>query len=164
LLLVAGRGRAALCLPLKTVQRFLRRYWGLAVVAFLVIAWTTAQLGPGVLALLSGLVLFWAAFQARAWCGPANRRSGEFCRPNSRGLLLGCHLRESHQTSRPRRCPRARRCHHRARLTQHRGSPEEIDNFYATTEALAPEVTPGAGASRGERCLDHGNRAAVGEE
>ena len=75
------------------MERLLRKYWGLTVLAFLVIAWTTAQLGPGVLALLSVAVLFWAGLQAPAWCGAANR-SGAWCRNNSRGLFLGCHLRE----------------------------------------------------------------------
>jgi hypothetical protein len=79
---------------LITVERFLRRYWGLAALAFLVIAWTTAQLGPGVLTLLSVLVLVWAGFQAPAWCGAANRSGGGFCRNNSYGLFLGCYLRE----------------------------------------------------------------------
>jgi hypothetical protein len=76
------------------VEQFLRRYWGLVVLAFLVIAWTTAELGPGALAFLSGLVLVWAGFQAPAWCGAANRATGKSCRNNSRGLFLGCRLRQ----------------------------------------------------------------------
>jgi hypothetical protein len=81
--------------PLISMERFLRRYWGLAVLALLLFAWTR-EVGPGALLLLSALVTFWAAFQAPAWCGAANRPggSGAFCRNNSHGLLLGCHLRE----------------------------------------------------------------------
>jgi hypothetical protein len=74
------------------VQRFLRRYWGLAVLALLLFAWTR-DVGSGALLVLSGVVTFWAAFQAPAWCGAVNR-SGAFCRNNSSGVLLGCHLRE----------------------------------------------------------------------
>jgi hypothetical protein len=74
------------------VKRFLRRYWGLAVLALLLLAWTK-DVGPAALLVLSGVVTFWGAFQAPAWCGAANR-SGAFCRNNSHGLLLGCHLRE----------------------------------------------------------------------
>lgn len=74
------------------MKRLLRRYWGLAVLALLVFAWTR-EVGPGWLLVLSGAVTFWAAFQAPAWCGAVNR-SGAFCRNNSSGVLLGCHLRE----------------------------------------------------------------------
>jgi hypothetical protein len=42
---------------------------------------------------LSGLGLVWALFLAPVWCGAVTRK-GEFCRNNSWGLLLGCHLRE----------------------------------------------------------------------
>jgi hypothetical protein len=85
------------------MERFLRRYWGLAVLALLLFAWTK-QVGPGSLFVLSGLVIFWAAFQAPLWCGAVNRsgtrRQGEqeaatkFCRNNAYGLLMGCRLRE----------------------------------------------------------------------
>jgi hypothetical protein len=47
-----------------------------------------------VLFVLSGAVVVWSLFAAPAWCGAATRNRGAFCRNNSRGLLLGCHLRE----------------------------------------------------------------------
>jgi hypothetical protein len=78
------------------MKRFLRRYWGLVVLAILLTTWWRADTGPLVLLILSGLVTFWAAFQAPTWCGAANRpdQSYRYCRNNSRGLLMGCHLRE----------------------------------------------------------------------
>ncbi|MBM7490117.1 hypothetical protein JOD64_001339 [Micromonospora luteifusca] len=75
-------------------MKILRRYWGLVALALLLTAWWTTQVGPGVLYLLSGAVVLWSLFQAPAWCGAATRSRGGFCRNNSRGLLLGCHLRE----------------------------------------------------------------------
>ena len=79
-----------------TVVLFLRRYWGLVALAILVTAWWRGEAGPIPLLIVSALVTFWAAFQAPAWCGAANRasRTEPFCRNNSRGLLLGCHLRQ----------------------------------------------------------------------
>ncbi|MEV4718962.1 hypothetical protein AB0J94_17375 [Micromonospora noduli] len=74
-------------------MKILRRYWGLVALALLLTAWWTTQVGPGVLYLLSGAVVLWSLFQAPAWCGASRSRDG-FCRNNSRGLLLGCHLRE----------------------------------------------------------------------
>ena len=46
---------------------------------------------------LSVAVVLWSLFMAPAWCGAVNRTPGreiEFCRNNSLGLLLGCHLAE----------------------------------------------------------------------
>jgi hypothetical protein len=74
------------------VERFLRRWWGLLFLGLLLFAWTR-EVGPAALLILSAIVTFWAAFWAPAWCGAVNR-SGAFCRNNSRGVLLGCHLRE----------------------------------------------------------------------
>ncbi|TWG22150.1 hypothetical protein FHX75_12670 [Micromonospora palomenae] len=75
-------------------MKILRRHWGLVALVLLLTAWWTTQVGPGVLYLLSGAVVLWSLFQAPAWCGAATRSRGGFCRNNSRGLLLGCHLRE----------------------------------------------------------------------
>jgi hypothetical protein len=51
------------------VKQFLRRYWGLAVLALLLFAWTS-DTGPGALLVMSGVVTFWAAFQARPGAEP----------------------------------------------------------------------------------------------
>ncbi len=74
-------------------MRFLRQYWGLVALILLLTIWWTAETGPAPLMILSGLVVVWSLFWAPAWCGAANR-NGKFCINNSRGLLLGCHLRQ----------------------------------------------------------------------
>jgi hypothetical protein len=46
---------------------------------------------------LVGLLIFFVLFQAPVYCGAINRSRGadvEFCRNNSTGRLLGCHLRQ----------------------------------------------------------------------
>jgi hypothetical protein len=43
--------------------------------------------------MLSTLVVIYTLFQAPMWCC-ANTRSGEPCRNNSYGILLGCHVRQ----------------------------------------------------------------------
>ncbi|MET8062468.1 hypothetical protein [Micromonospora sp. NPDC005313] len=58
------------------------------------VLWLSGNTGPELLYLLSGGVVIWSLFQAPAWCGAVTRRRGVFCRNNSYGLLLGCHLRE----------------------------------------------------------------------
>lgn len=63
----------------------------------LVIALFLLLLGRADLTLIVGaavLVLVWALVLAPAYCGAETRRTGEFCRNNSFGLLLGCHLRQ----------------------------------------------------------------------
>src|SRR5215204_4463699 len=43
------------------------------------------------------LVIVWSLFAAPTWCGAVNRKRGkevEYCRNNSSGLLLGCHIRQ----------------------------------------------------------------------
>jgi hypothetical protein len=71
-----------------------RRRSGLLALLLLLAAWWTGSAGPEVLYLLSTGVVFWSLLQAPAWCGAATRRRETFCRNNSYGLLLGCHLRE----------------------------------------------------------------------
>jgi hypothetical protein len=73
------------------------RYWGYGVFAILLLSIGSNAFGPGVYAILIGLLIFFVLFQAPVYCGAINRtRSGEieFCRNNSRGLILGCHLRQ----------------------------------------------------------------------
>ena len=76
-------------------MKLFRRYWGLVALALLLTMWWTTKVGPVVLLVLSGAVVTWALFTAPGWCGAATRnRRAPFCHNNSRGLLLGCHLRE----------------------------------------------------------------------
>lgn len=73
------------------------RYWGYGVLAVLLLSLGTNAFGPGIYAVLVGLLIFFVLFQAPAYCGAINRQRGgdvEFCRNNSAGLLLGCHLRQ----------------------------------------------------------------------
>jgi len=49
--------------------------------------------GYAVILIFSLLSLVYFLVQAPLWCG-AETRTGDRCRNNSHGLLLGCHLRE----------------------------------------------------------------------
>src|SRR3954447_8495547 len=72
------------------------RFWGYGVLAILLLSLGSNAFGPGIYAVLVGLLIFFVLFQAPVYCGAINRRRGgdvEFCRNNSAGLLLGCHLR-----------------------------------------------------------------------
>ena len=71
----------------------LARWWGFALVVALLAALPTRAVPATLLFALSGLGLVWALFLAPVWCGAVTRKN-EFCRNNSWGLLLGCHLRE----------------------------------------------------------------------
>lgn len=75
-------------------MKILRRHWGLVLLLLLVAVWWTGNAGPELLYILSAGVVIWSLLQAPAWCGAATRKRGTFCRNNSYGLLLGCHIRE----------------------------------------------------------------------
>lgn len=73
------------------------RYWGYGVLAAIFLSLTINSVGPGIYALLVGLLFIFVLFQAPVYCGAINRKRGdsiEFCRNNSKGLILGCHLRQ----------------------------------------------------------------------
>ncbi|MGW4947204.1 hypothetical protein ACWEOZ_37090 [Actinoplanes sp. NPDC004185] len=73
------------------------RFWGYGVLAVLLLSLGSNAFGPVLYAVLVGLLIFFVLFQAPVYCGAINRRRGadvEFCRNNSAGLLLGCHLRQ----------------------------------------------------------------------
>ena len=67
--------------------------WGYLVLGFIAYAWLGTSMGPGVIAAMSGLVVLYTLFQAPMWCC-ATTRSGDACRNNSYGILLGCHVRQ----------------------------------------------------------------------
>jgi hypothetical protein len=77
----------------RSKKRAFARWWGFALVVALLAALPTRAVPATLLFALSGLGLVWALFLAPVWCGAVTRK-GEFCRNNSWGLLLGCHLRE----------------------------------------------------------------------
>ncbi|MFG3119093.1 hypothetical protein ACGF4C_32625 [Streptomyces sp. NPDC048197] len=70
----------------------LGKYWGWAVFAVLIAAWPTSAFGPGVLLTLSALSTVYFFFRIPAWCGASGREGT--CRNNSKGVLMGCHLRQ----------------------------------------------------------------------
>ncbi|MFD6640504.1 hypothetical protein ACFWDN_32370 [Micromonospora chalcea] len=81
---MASRGRSKLW-----------QYWGYAVLALLLLSLGNNAIGPGIYAVLVGLLIIFVLFQAPVYCGAINRKRGgvvEFCRNNSTGLVLGCHL------------------------------------------------------------------------
>ncbi|MEU7774951.1 hypothetical protein AB0C44_26855 [Micromonospora taraxaci] len=75
-------------------MKVLRRYWGLLALLALIAVWWSGNAGPELLYFLSAGVVIWSLLQAPAWCGAGTRKRGAFCRNNSYGLLLGCHIRE----------------------------------------------------------------------
>ena len=73
------------------------RYWGYGVLAVLLLSLGSNAFGPGIYAVLVGLLILFVLFQAPVYCGAINRKRGgavEFCRNNSTGLVMGCHLRQ----------------------------------------------------------------------
>lgn len=71
----------------------LRLYWGYATSGLAAYEWITRQGTWMLAATLTAVSVLYFAFQVPTYCG-ASTRSGGTCRNNSRGLLLGCHLRQ----------------------------------------------------------------------
>ncbi len=67
------------------------RYWGLILIAIMVIGLDRSW-GVLLYVFMSLLVFLWMLFGAPTSCGAVDRRRGEYCRNNSSGLMLGCHL------------------------------------------------------------------------
>ena len=90
-------------MPHESATRLLRRasrlrlwrYWGLILVAIMVVGVGRLSVAPYVVMAL--LVIVWTLFAAPVWCGGVNRKrinEIEYCRNNSSGLLLGCWIRQ----------------------------------------------------------------------
>ncbi len=75
------------------MKRFLRRYWGYLALAVAILGLATHVFWYTVIIILSVLALVYFLAQAPLWCG-AEIRGGGRCRNNSRGIILGCYLRE----------------------------------------------------------------------
>jgi hypothetical protein len=75
------------------MERFLRRYWGYIALALAILGLIMDLFGYVVILIFSLLALVYFLVQAPLWCG-AETRTGDRCRNNSNGILLGCHLRE----------------------------------------------------------------------
>lgn len=73
-------------------KRKLGQLWGYLLLVVVVIAWLGPAIGPGLIAIISGLVVLYTLFQAPMWCC-ADTRENELCRNNAHGILLGCYLR-----------------------------------------------------------------------
>lgn len=74
-------------------MRLFRRYWGYLALIAAIVGLVTHELASAVILALSLAAVAYFAFQAPVWCG-AITRSGQLCRNNSTGLLLGCHNRQ----------------------------------------------------------------------
>lgn len=73
--------------------KLLRRYWGYIALTLSLIGWITHAVGYAVIMIISLMALVYFLFQAPLTCG-AEIRNGLHCRNNSRGLLLGCWIRQ----------------------------------------------------------------------
>jgi len=79
----------------KWLERWLRRYWGYALLVLLIFLWPNVgdQFVIVMVLVLSIATASYFMFQVPGLpCGAGNRKEGTFCRNNSRGLLLGCHI------------------------------------------------------------------------
>jgi hypothetical protein len=68
------------------------RYWGYLALALAVLG-AVEHLAVAAVLVLAGLAFVYLLLLAPLWCG-AETREGLACRNNSRGLLLGCWIRE----------------------------------------------------------------------
>lgn len=78
---------------MRLLTRLLTRYWGYLALALAIAGFFTHSLGYMVILILSLASLGYFLLAAPVWCC-AITRTGELCRDNSRGLLLGCHRRQ----------------------------------------------------------------------
>ena len=78
---------------MKLVTRLLTRYWGYLAVVIAVAGFFLRSIGLAIVIALALAGLGYFLFQAPVWCG-AETRKNQWCRNNSHGLLLGCHLRQ----------------------------------------------------------------------
>jgi hypothetical protein len=73
--------------------RFLQRYWGYIALGLVILGWVTHTVGYVAILILSLIALVYFLVAAPLTCG-AEIRTGENCRNNSRGLLVGCWIRQ----------------------------------------------------------------------
>ena len=78
---------------MNPLSRLLTRYWGYLALAIAVAGYFLHTLGLAVILILSIAALGYFLLQAPEWCC-AEIRTGEPCRNNSHGLLLGCSIRQ----------------------------------------------------------------------
>lgn len=74
-------------------------YWGYILLAVMIIGAVVSKRGSiWIFVAAFGIFLLFALFSAPVYCNAINRPSGrgqpiQYCRNNSRGVMLGCHLR-----------------------------------------------------------------------
>jgi hypothetical protein len=78
---------------MRLLSRFLTRYWGYLALVIAILGFFAHALGLAVILALSLAALGYFLLQAPVWCC-AVTRTGQLCRDNSHGLLLGCHRRQ----------------------------------------------------------------------
>lgn len=77
----------------RLLSKLLTRYWGYLALIIAIFGFFARSLGLTVVLILSLAALGYFLVQAPVWCC-AVTRTGDLCRDNSHGLLLGCHRRQ----------------------------------------------------------------------
>jgi hypothetical protein len=78
---------------MDAVARLFTRNWGYLALALAIFGLVTHDFGFMAILILSLAALGYFLVAAPVWCC-AVTRTGQLCRDNSRGLLLGCHRRQ----------------------------------------------------------------------
>jgi len=73
--------------------RLLRRYWGYLALVLAILGWFTHTFGYTLIVIASLVALVYFLIQAPLTCC-AEIRTGDHCRNNSHGLLVGCWIRQ----------------------------------------------------------------------
>lgn len=73
--------------------KLLQRYWGYVALALVIMGWVTHVFAYAVILIISLIALIYFLVQAPLTCG-VEIRSGDRCRNNSHGILLGCWIRQ----------------------------------------------------------------------
>jgi hypothetical protein len=68
-------------------------YWGYLALAAAIAGWVTHTFTIVVILVLAAAAALYFLLETPVWCG-AITRTGQLCRNNAHGVLLGCHLRE----------------------------------------------------------------------
>jgi len=74
-------------------QSLILKNWGYLLLVLAIVFWAMRDIGPGTALIAFLLTGVWTLTAAPLWCG-AETRTGESCRKNSYGLLMGCSLRQ----------------------------------------------------------------------
>ena len=78
---------------MQLLTKLLTRYWGYLALVIAILGFFAHSLGLAVILALSLAALGYFLLWAPVWCC-AVTRTGQLCRDNSHGLLMGCHRRQ----------------------------------------------------------------------